>query len=195
MRHVWQETQEVRAGKSLFSLVPRWFNLTNPSHSIRARCWIQVPSSNITPHSTLFPTPRTLTMAMIPRMLRYVQPLSDELQNRLIMPMCPQHVDIPSPPTFTTNTLQREGANSPPFDFDGFYHTQFSSSSPGSLVNDDDDTSSCTPPITEGSSSGDCDSDSCEIWEDHGGLDEYVDFYDDQRYVQRDQTRPLPSSI
>jgi len=93
-----------------------------------------------------------------------------------------EHVDILSPPTFTTNDLQREGAYSPPFDFDGFYRTQFSSSSPGSLVNDDDDASSCTPPITDDSSSGDCDSDSCEIWEDHGGLDEYVDFYDDQRY-------------
>jgi hypothetical protein len=93
-----------------------------------------------------------------------------------------EHVDILSPPTFTTNNLQREGAHSPSFDFDGFYRTQFTSSSAGSLDNDDDDTSSCTPPITEDMSGGDCDSDSCEIWEDHGGLDEYVDFYDGHRY-------------
>jgi hypothetical protein len=88
--------------------------------------------------------------------------------------------------------MQRDGAYSPPFHFDGFYRTQFSSSSLGSLVNDDDDASSCTPPITEDSSSGDCDSDSCEIWEDHGGLDEYVDFYDDHRYAEYDRPRSLP---
>jgi len=93
-----------------------------------------------------------------------------------------EHVDTLSPPTFTTDDLQRDGAYSPSFDFDGFYRTQFSSPSLESLDNDDDDTSSCTPPITEDLSSGDCDSDSCEIWEDHGGLEEYVDFYDAHRY-------------
>jgi hypothetical protein len=92
-----------------------------------------------------------------------------------------EHVDNTSPPTFTTQVLQGTGAYSPLSDFDGFHHTQFSSS-PGSLENDDDDTSSWTPPITDDLSSGDCDSDSCEIWEDHGGLDEYADFYDDHRY-------------
>ena len=55
--------------------------LTSPSSSnptdlstdsIRARCWIQVLPSRTTPHSTLFPTPTTWTMAMIPRMLRCV---------------------------------------------------------------------------------------------------------------------------
>jgi hypothetical protein len=93
-----------------------------------------------------------------------------------------EHVDNVSPPTFTTKALQGSGAYPPSSDFDGFYHTQFSSSSPDSLDNDDDDGSSCTPPITDDLSSGDCDSDSCEIWEDHGGLDEYADFYDDHRY-------------
>jgi len=91
-----------------------------------------------------------------------------------------EHVDIPSPPT--TVAKQGPGAYSPSFDFDGFYRTQFSSSSLESLDNDDDGASSCTPSITEDLSSGDCDSDSCEIWEDHGGLDEYADFYDDHRY-------------
>jgi len=45
-------------------------------------------------------------------------------------------------------------------------------------------------------SSGDCDSDSCEIWEDHGGLDEYADFYDDHRYDDgtKDES-PLPFHI
>lgn len=61
---------------------PSHFPLLRPNRppdSIRARCWIQVHSSRITPHSTLFPTPTTLTMATIPRMLRYVSPspLSD----------------------------------------------------------------------------------------------------------------------
>jgi hypothetical protein len=92
-----------------------------------------------------------------------------------------EHVDIVSPPTFASKEFQGTGAYSSSYDFDGFYRTQFSSSSLGSLDNDDDDTSSCTPPITE-DLSGDCDSDSCEIWEDHGGLDEYADFYDDHRY-------------
>jgi len=93
-----------------------------------------------------------------------------------------EHVDNPSPPTFTVK--QGPGAYSPSVDFDGFYRTQFSSSSLESLDNDDDDddASSCTPPITEDLSSGDCDSDSCETWEDHGGLEEYTDFYDDHRY-------------
>jgi len=90
-----------------------------------------------------------------------------------------EHVDISSPPTFATNDLRGTGAFSPPFNFDGYCPTQ--SSSP-SLDNDDDDSSSCTPPITDDLSSGDCDSDLCEIWEDHGGLDEYTDFYDDHRY-------------
>lgn len=63
-----------------------------------------------------------------------------------------------------------------------------------SLDNDDYDTSSCTPPITDGSS-GDCDSDSCEIWEDHGGLDEYADFYDDHRYVGFHLQCALPFSL
>jgi hypothetical protein len=93
-----------------------------------------------------------------------------------------EHVDT-SPPTFTTKDLQGVGAYSPLFNFDRFHHTQSGSSSLESLDNDDDDdSSSCTPPITEDLSSGDCDSDSCEIWEDHGGLDEYADFYDDHRY-------------
>ena len=43
--------------------------------SIRARCWIQVPLSRIIPRSTLFPTPTTPTMAMIPRVLRSVTTL------------------------------------------------------------------------------------------------------------------------
>jgi hypothetical protein len=93
-----------------------------------------------------------------------------------------EHVDNVPPPTSTTEALKWTGAYSPAFDFDGFYRPQSSSSSPGSLENDDDDASSCTPPITDDLSSGDCDSDSCEIWEDHGGLDEYADFYDDHRY-------------
>jgi hypothetical protein len=93
-----------------------------------------------------------------------------------------EHVDISTPPTFTTRDSQGTGANSSSFDFGGFYRTQFSSSSLESLENDDGDSSSCTPPITDDLSSGDCDSDSCEIWEDHGGLDEYVDFYDGFRY-------------
>jgi len=92
-----------------------------------------------------------------------------------------EHVDNVPPPTLTTEVLQLNGACSTSFDFVGFHRTQSSSSSPGSLENDDD-TSSCTPPITDDLSSGDCDSDSCEIWEDHGGLDEYADFYDDHRY-------------
>jgi hypothetical protein len=92
------------------------------------------------------------------------------------------HAPILPPPTFTTRKLEGSGAYSPSFDFDGFYRTQFSSPSLESLDNDDEDASSCTPPITDDSSSGDCDSDSCEIWEDHGGLDEYTDFYDDHRY-------------
>lgn len=103
-----------------------------------------------------------------------------------------QHVDTLSPPSFTTKNSEREGAYSPRFDFDGFYRTQFSSSSLQSLENDDDDASSSTPPITEDLSSGDCDSDSCEIWEDHTGLDEYADFYDDHRYVQSWRYQSLP---
>jgi len=95
-----------------------------------------------------------------------------------------ERVDTSPPPAFTTKDLQGTGAYSPLSDTDGPYRTQFDSSSLESLDNDDDDddTSSCTPPITEDMSSGDCDSDSCEIWEDHGGLDEYADFYDDHRY-------------
>jgi len=93
-----------------------------------------------------------------------------------------EHVDTLSSPTFTAKDSEREGAYFPWFGFDGFYRTQFSSSSLESLEDDDDDASSCTPPITDDLSSGDCDSDSCEIWEDHRGLDEYVDFYDDHRY-------------
>ena len=54
---------------------PSRFPPSNPvlrADSIRARCWIQVQPSRITPHSTLFPTPTILTTAVIPRMLRYV---------------------------------------------------------------------------------------------------------------------------
>jgi len=93
-----------------------------------------------------------------------------------------EHIDTLSPLMFTTKDSHREGAYPPSPGFDGFYRTQFSSPSLESLENDYDDDSSCTPPITDDLSSGDCDSDSCEIWEDHGGLDEYVDFYDDHRY-------------
>jgi len=93
-----------------------------------------------------------------------------------------KHVDTLSPPTFTTKDLEGPIAYSPSPNLDGSYNTQFDTSLE-SLDNDSDsDTSSCTPPITEDLSSGDCDSDSCEIWEDHGGLDEYADFYDSHRY-------------
>ena len=52
---------------------PEPTNLVLRVDSIRARCWIQVRSSKITPRSTLFPTPTTLATITIPRMLRYVQ--------------------------------------------------------------------------------------------------------------------------
>jgi len=93
-----------------------------------------------------------------------------------------EYVGNPSPPTFTTKDLRGNGAYSSSSDFDGFYRTQFSSPSLESLENDDDDRSSSTPSITDDLSSGGCDSDSCEIWEDYGGLDEYADFYDGHRY-------------
>jgi len=93
-----------------------------------------------------------------------------------------EHVDVSSPPTFTTKDFRGTGAFSPSFSFDGLHRTQFSYPSLGSLSHDDDGSSSCTPPITDDLSSGDCDSDSCGTWEDHGGLDEYADFYDDHRY-------------
>ena len=118
----------------------------------------------------------------------------NDLHDPLIVLMRQQHVDTLSSPTFATKDSQRQGAYYPSFDFDGFYRAQFSSPSLGSLENDDDDddASSSTPPITEDLSSGDCDSDSCEIWEDHRGLDEYVDFYDDHRYVEADGQGSLP---
>ena len=53
--------------------LPLFARLTQQT-SILARCWIQVHSSRITPHSTLFPTPTTLATTTIPRMLRCVQP-------------------------------------------------------------------------------------------------------------------------
>jgi hypothetical protein len=104
-----------------------------------------------------------------------------------------EHVDIFSPPTFAAKDLQGTSAFSPSLNFDRFYRTQ---SSCPSLDNDDGDSSSCTPPITDDLSSGDCDSDSCEIWEDYGGLDEYADFYDDHRYDDgtKDES-PLPFHI
>ena len=73
---MWQETQEIREGQSLN---PPFFHSSSPTNpillfadSIPARCWIQVPSSKITPPLTLFPTPTTLATVTIPRMLRYV---------------------------------------------------------------------------------------------------------------------------
>ena len=186
-----------KSGKVCLPFISPTFRQPQPTNpilrvdSIRARCWIQVPSSKITPRSTLFPTPTTLTTTTIPRMLRYVQLApSNDTGNELIARR--QLVDISSPPTFTTKDFQGIGAFSPSLNFDGFYRTQFTYSSLGSLGHDDDGSSSCTPPITDDLSGGDCDSDSCGTWEDHGGLDEYADFYDDHRCVGSDRANSLP---
>ena len=66
-----------KSGQVSVFLTSRSSNQTNSvlrADSIHARCWIQVPSLKITPHSTLFPPPTTLTLPMTPRTLRCVQP-------------------------------------------------------------------------------------------------------------------------
>lgn len=193
---MWQETQEVREGASPPSL-PISASLTHKPHSPRRQhtCTLLDTSAFLEDYPPLDFVSRSNDLGYdYDTENAEVRPtrLPNDTGKKLIASIWQQHVDISSPPTFTAKGFQGIGVFPPSFNFDGFYRTQFKSSSPGSLDHDDDGSSSCTPPITDDLSSGDCDSDSCGTWEDHGGLDEYTDFYDDHRCVGSDRTNSLP---